>query len=62
VLVLADHHFAFFRQLVELAFDHAQGNVAKLTNDIKPVWGERKAHRFDVQVVPKQHSDIAAPP
>ncbi len=62
VLVLADHHLALLRELIQLAFDHPQRDVAELPHDVEPVGRQRQAHRLDVEVVAQQNGDVAAPP
>ena len=52
---------ALLRELIELAFDHPQRDVAKLPDDVEAVGRQGEAHRLDVEVVAQQHRDVAAP-
>ena len=62
MLVLADVDVAGLGELIELAFDHAQRDVAQQPDDIERVLRQRQRHRLDVQVVAEQDGDVVAPP
>ena len=62
VLFLGDGRVAGLGELVELAFDHPQRDVAQQAHDLERVLRERHRHRADVEVVAEQHRDVAAPP
>ncbi len=52
---------AVLGQLVDLAFDHPQRDIAQQANDIERVLRQRHRHRLDVEEVACQHRDIVAP-
>ena len=62
VLVLGNAGIAVLRQLVQLALDHVQGDVAQGADDFELVVRQRHRHRLDVQIVAEQHGDVVAPP
>ena len=61
VLVFADVEVAVLGQLVDLALDHPQRDVAQQPHDVERVLGERHRHRLDVEEVAGQHGDVVAP-
>ncbi len=61
VLLLGDVGVAVLRELVELALDHAQRDVAQQPDDVEGIVGERQRHRLDVEIVAQQHRDVVAP-
>ena len=61
VLVLGDVGVAVLGQLIQLALDHPQRDVAEQPDDVELVVRERHRHRLDVQVVAEQHRDVVAP-
>ena len=58
--VIAD--VAVLRQLVQLALDHPQRDVAQQPDDVERVLRQRHRHRLDVEVVAEQDGDVVAPP
>ena len=52
----------FLVSWIQLAFDHAQRDVAQQPDDLERVVRERQRHRLDVEVVAEQHRDVVAPP
>ena len=62
VLVLGDVGVAVLGELVQLAFDHPQRDVAQQPHDVERVVRERQRHRLDVEVVAEEHRDVVAPP
>ena len=61
VLVLGDVDVAGLRELIELAFDHPQRDVAEQPDDLERVLRQRHRHRLDVEVVAEQDGDVVAP-
>ena len=61
VLVLGDVGVAVLRQLVQLAFDHVQRDVAQHAHEVQRVVRQRQRHRLDVQVIAEQNRDVVAP-
>ncbi len=61
VLFLGDAGVAVLRQLIQLAFDHPQRDVAEQADDVELVVRERHRHRLDVQIVAEQDRDVVAP-
>ena len=62
MVVLADIDVPGLRELIQLALDHSQGDLAQQPYDLDRVVGERHTHRLDVEVVAQQHRDVVAPP
>ena len=62
VLVFGDVGVAVLGELVQLAFDHPQRDVAEQPDDVERVVRQRHRHRLDVEVVAEQHGDVVAPP
>ncbi len=62
VLVLGDVGVAVLGQLVQLAFDHPERDVAQQPHDVERVVRERQRHRLDVEVVAEEDRDVVAPP
>ena len=62
VLVLGDVGVAVLGELVQLALDHPQRDVAQQPDDVERVVRERQRHRLDVEVVAEEHGDVVAPP
>ena len=61
VLVLGEIDDAVLRQLVDLALDHPQRDVAQQPDDVERVLRERHRHRLDVEEVAGEHGDVVAP-
>ena len=61
VLVLGDVDDAVLGELIELALDHAQRDVAQQPHDIERVLRQRHRHRLDVEEVAGEHGDVVAP-
>src|SRR5712691_2917655 len=61
VLILGDVGVAVLGELVELAFDHPQRDVAQQPDDLQLVVRQRQRHRLDVQVVAEKYGDVVAP-
>ena len=61
VLFFAEIDDAVLGQLVDLAFDDAQGDVAEQPDDVEAVLGQRQRHRLEIQEVAEQHRDVVAP-
>ena len=62
VLLLGDVHVAGLGQLVQLALDHAECDVAEQANHVEGILGERERHRLDVEIVAEEDRDVVAPP
>ena len=62
VLVLGDVGVAVLGELVQLALDHPERDVAQQPHDVERVVRERQRHRLDVEIVAEQHRDVVAPP
>ena len=62
VLVLGDVGVAVLGQLIQLALDHLQRDVAKHPDNVEGVMREGQGHRLDVQIVAEKHRDVVAPP
>ena len=62
VLVFGDVDDAVLGELIELAFDHPQRDVAQQADDVERVLRQRHRHRLDVEEVAEQHRDVVAPP
>ena len=62
VLVFGDVGVAVLGQLIQLAFDHPQRDVAQQPHDVERVVRQRQRHRLDVEIVAEQHGDVVAPP
>ena len=61
MLVLGEIDHAILRQLVDLAFNHPQRDVAQHTDDVERVLRERHGHRLDVEEVAGEHRDVVPP-
>ena len=61
VLVLGDVDVAVLGELVQLAFNHPQRDVAQQPNQVERVFGEGQRHRLDVEEVAQQDRDVVAP-
>ena len=61
VFVLGDLDVPRLGQLIELPFDHPQGDVAQETHEIERVVCQRQRHRLDVEVIPQKDGDVIAP-
>ena len=61
VLFFGEVDDAVLGELVELAFDHAQRDVAQQPDDVERVLRERHRHRLDVEEVAGEHRDVVAP-
>ena len=61
VLVFGDVDVAVLRQLIQLAFDHPQRDVAEQPDDLQRVLRQRQRHRLDVEEVAEEHGDVVAP-
>ena len=61
VLLFGDVGVAVLGQLIELALDHPQRDVAEHAHQIERVVRQRHRHRLDVEVVAEQDRDVVAP-
>ena len=61
MLVLGNVDVAGLGQLVELPFDHPQGDVAQQADNLQRVLRQRHRHGLDVEVVAEQDRDVVAP-
>ena len=61
VLVLGDVDVAVLRELVQLALDHPQRDVAEQPDHLERVLRQRQRHRLDVEEVAEQDRDVVAP-
>ena len=62
MLVFGDVGVAVLGELVQLALDHPERDVAQQPHDVERVVRERHRHRLDVEIIPEQHRDVVAPP
>ena len=62
VLLLGEFDDAVLRELVDLALDDAQRDVAEQPDDFEVVLRQRQRHRLEVEEVAEQHRDMVAPP
>jgi hypothetical protein len=49
------------RQLIDLALDDAQGDVAEQADDVQTILAERQRHRLEVEEIAEQDGDVIAP-
>ena len=61
MLVLGDVDVAGLGELIKLALDHPQRDVAEHPDDLERVLRERHRHALDVEIVPEQDGDVVAP-
>ena len=61
MLLFAEVDDAVLGELIQLAFDHAQRDVAQQADDVERVLREGHRHRLDVEEVAGEHRDVVAP-